>query len=60
MQGIRGNTGDYGNIGEPGPKVRSALLCPITFILWFGSQNALTEPLTHVFRGKKESKERKE
>lgn len=28
LQGIRGNTGDYGNIGESGPKVRSTLMRP--------------------------------
>lgn len=26
LQGIRGNTGDYGNIGEAGPKVISVFI----------------------------------
>lgn len=57
LQGIRGQTGDYGNIGEPGLKVRSGSLKSGLYSKRF---NEMSHTYTHLLRVKKESKARKE
>lgn len=56
LQGIRGNAGDYGNVGETGPKVSSDFILHFCFTQ---SHKVLTKPYIHILRVKQEAEVKK-
>lgn len=59
LQGMRGNTGDYGNIGETGPKVSADFLfVSYSLVLFIHIRIVLTQ--LYILRVKQEARVKRE